>query len=116
MAKIELDYIEIDGLLYPNIETGMEHIETDLGKYGILRLRYLHEHKSELYRELFLTGKLAQHCKAIDQIAFEQSEQIQAAWLEVHPIPLEDALERIRLRTQAQMIADEIVMTELANI
>ncbi len=63
MAKIELDYIEIDGLLYPNIETGMEHIEGDLGKYGILRLRYLHDHKRSLYRELFLTGKLAQHCK-----------------------------------------------------
>lgn len=38
MAKIELGYIEIDGLLYPDIETGMENIESDLGKYGILRL------------------------------------------------------------------------------
>lgn len=113
MAKIELDYIEIDGLLYPNIETSMEHIEADLGKYGILRLRYLHEHKRSLYRELLLTGKLAQHCRTVDKVAFEQSEQIQAAWLEVHPMPLEDALERIRLRTQAQMIADEIVTTEL---
>lgn len=113
MAKIELDYIEIDGLLYPNIETGMEHIEGDLGKYGILRLRYLHEHKRSLHRELFLTGKLAQHCKAVDKAAFEQSEQIQAAWLEANPMPLKDALERIRLRTQAQMIADEIVTTEL---
>ena len=113
MAKIELDYIEIDGLLYPNIETGMEHSEGDLGKYGILRLRYLHEHKRSLYRELFLTGKLAQHCKAVDIAAFEQSEQIQAAWLETHPIPLEDTLERVRLRTQAQMLADEIVTAEL---
>ncbi len=31
MAKIELEYIEIDGLLYPNIETGMENIDADLG-------------------------------------------------------------------------------------
>lgn len=116
MAKIELDYIEIDGLLYPNIETGMEHIEGDLGKYGILRLRYLHEHKRSLYRELFLTGKLAQHCKAIDIAAFEQSEQIQAAWLETHLMPIEDTQERIRLRVQAQMIADEIVTTELIYV
>lgn len=113
MAKIELDYIEIDGLLYQNIETGMESIENDLGKYGILRLRYLYKHKWSQYRELFLTGKLAQHCKAVDKAAFEQSEQIQAAWLENHPMPLDDTLERIRLRTQAQMIADEIVTTEL---
>ena len=113
MARIELDYIEIDGLLYPNIETGMENMQDDLGKYGILRLRYLHEHKRSLYRELFLSGKLVQHCKAIDIAAFEQSEQIQAAWLETHPMPLGDTLERVRLRTQAQMLADEIVTAEL---
>lgn len=93
----DLEYIEIDGLLYPNIETGMENIENDLSKYGNWRLRYLHEHKREMYRELLLTGKLAQHCIAIDKAAFEQSEQIQVTWLKVHPMPLEDTLERIRL-------------------
>lgn len=116
MAKIELGYIEVNGLLYPNIETGMENIENDLGKYGILRLRYLHEHKHELYRELLLTGKLAQHCNFIDKAAFEQSEQIQEVWFEANPLPLEDTLERVQLRTQAQMIADEIIMAELIYI
>lgn len=116
MAKIELDYIEIDGLLYPNIETGMENIEADLGKYGILRLRYLCEVKPTMYRELLLTGKLAQHCQAVDRASFEQSEQIQAAWLETHPLPPEDTMERIQLRTQAQMIADEIVTADLICI
>lgn len=113
MNLIDLEYVEIDGLLYPNLETGMENIENDLSKYGILRLRYLHEYKREMYRELLLTGKLAAHCKAIDTAAFEQSEQIQAGWLKSHPMPLEDTLERIRLRTQAQAIADEIVLAEL---
>ncbi|MEG1997537.1 MAG: TnpV protein [Clostridiales bacterium] len=103
---LELEYTEIDGLLYPNIETGVEDIENDLSKYGILRLRYLHEHKREIYRELLITSKLAEHCKAIDTAAFEQSEQIQAWWLKSHPMPLEDTLERIRLRTQAQAIAE----------
>lgn len=50
---LDLEYIEIDGLFYPNIETGMENIESDLGKYGILRLRYLHEYRFGMYRELF---------------------------------------------------------------
>lgn len=79
----DLEYIEIDGLLYPNIETGMENIENDLSKYGILRLRYLHGHKREMYRELLITGQLAEHCRAIDKAAFEQSEQIQANWFEI---------------------------------
>lgn len=110
---MEFDYIEIDGLLYPNIETGIENLESDLSKYGILRLRYLHEHRRELYRELLMTGKLSEHCRAVDKTAFDRSERIQADWLADHPMPLEDTLERIRLRTQAQAIADEIVMAEL---
>lgn len=110
---LDLEYTEIDGLLYPNIETGMEEIENHLSKYGIFRLRYLYEHKREIYRELLLVGKLAEHCRAIDKRAFDYSEAIQAAWLEKHPLPLEDTLERIRLRTQAQAIADEIVLAEL---
>lgn len=74
------------------IETGIENLENDLSKYGIFRLRYLHEYKREMYRELLLTGRLAGHCKAIDKTAFERSEQIQADWLETHPMPLEDTL------------------------
>ncbi|MCC0764193.1 TnpV protein [Clostridioides sp. ES-S-0006-03] len=110
---IDLEYIGINGLLYPNIETGMENIENDLSKYGLFRLRYLHKYKFGMYRELFLTGKLAEHCKQIDKTAFDRSERIQADWLTAHPMTLEDTMERIRLRTQAQTIADEIVFAEL---
>lgn len=84
-----------------------------MGKYGILRLRYLHEHKPELYRELLLTGKLAKHCDNIDKAAFERSERIRADYLKIHPMPDEDAMERVRLSTLVQDIADEIVMAEL---
>lgn len=110
---LNLEYVEINGLLYPNIETGMENLESDLSRYGILRVRYLHEHRREMYRELLVTGKLAEHCKAIDKTALERSERIQEDWPGVHPMPLEDTQERIRLRTQAQVIADEIVLAEL---
>ncbi|MGI5984665.1 MAG: TnpV protein [Clostridiales bacterium] len=110
---IELEYVEIDGLLYPNIEAGMENIENDLGKYGMLRLRYLHEQKPEMFRELLLTGKLAEHCKQIDQTAFDRVERLQTDWFKAHPIPTEDTMERIQLWTQAQNIADEFVLAEL---
>lgn len=110
---IDLEYVEIDGLLYPKIETGMEELEAKLSKYGILRLRYLHEYRREMYREMLLTGKLAQHCKSIDVTALGRSERIQANWLKEHPMPPDDTMERIRLRTQALHIADEIVLAEL---
>lgn len=71
---VDLEYTEIDGLLYPTIETGMENLEITLSKYGILHLRYLHEHRREIYRELLMTSKLAGHCSAIDTAAFKRSE------------------------------------------
>ena len=43
MAKFE--FTEIDGLLYPNIEINGKVELDNLGKYGRLRLNYLHEQK-----------------------------------------------------------------------
>lgn len=34
MAIMDLEYIEIDGLLYPNIEVGGSEVLNNLGKYG----------------------------------------------------------------------------------
>lgn len=112
-ALMEIEYIEIDGLLYPNIEFDGADKLAQLGKYGLLRLNYLHEHKPEMYRELFFAGKLAEYCESIDKAAFERSERIRAAYLKIHPMPEEDALQRIQISTQAQNIANEIILAEI---
>ncbi|MEG1779658.1 MAG: TnpV protein, partial [Oscillospiraceae bacterium] len=39
---MELEYVEIDGLLYPNIDIGESRLQ-NLGKFGKARLEYLHE-------------------------------------------------------------------------
>ena len=85
MAKIELDYIEKDGLLYPNIETGCEGLNNTLGKYGEMRLHYLHAHKPQMYLELLFSGKLAEHCASIDKAAFDRAELIRTDYLEKNP-------------------------------
>lgn len=113
MVIMDLEYIEIDGLLYPNIEVEGNELLKNLGKYGHLRLEYLHGFKQEMYRELPFTGKLAEHCAAVNMRAFELSERIRADYLKQHPMLEEDALERIRISEQAQAVVDEIVKTEL---
>ena len=112
MAIMDLEYIEIDGLLYPNIELDDAQLYQELGKYGRLRLAYLHESKPQLYRELLFSGKLAQHCAYVEQAAFEISECIRAQYLARHPAP-EEGIERIQVFKQAQMVADKIVHTEM---
>lgn len=116
MAKFEFEYTEIDGLFYPNIEIDGTAELDNLGKYGRLRLIYLHEQKPEVYRELLFTGKLAEHCTVMDKTAFELAERIHANYLETHPMPENDTMERIRLSEQAQEIADEIVTAQIICI
>lgn len=102
MARFEFEYTEIDG-----------KAEIDnLGKYGRLRLNYLYEQKPGMYRELLLTGKLAEHCAKIEKTAFEMAEHIREDYLRAHPMPEDDTLERLRISTQAQMIADEIAVDQ----
>lgn len=110
---IELDYIEIDGLLYPNIALDDQEFYNNLGKYGNLRLKYLHEQKPEMYRELLFSGKLARHCADIEKSAFDTAERIRGQYLEQNPPPLEDTLARIQVFTLAQDIAEECVLHDL---
>jgi len=109
MAKFEFEYTEIDGLLYPNIEIDGKAELDNLGKYGRLRLNYLHEHKPGMYRELLLTGKLLEHCMSIERVAFEMAERIRADYLKEHPMSEDDTMERIPCSGLAQEIADECV-------
>lgn len=44
------------------------------------------------------------------------AERIRADYLKTHPMPEEDTLERIRISTQAPMIADEIITAEIVCI
>ena len=73
MAILDLDYIEKDGLLYPNIETGCEELNSTPGKYGEMRLHYLHAHRLQMYLALLFNGKLAEHCASIDKAAFDRA-------------------------------------------
>ena len=94
---------KIDGKAYIN----------SLGKYGRLYLNYLHEQKPEMYRELLLTGRLAEHCAVIEKNAFEMAKCVRTAYLKPQSMPEKDTMEGIRLLEQAQEIADECVISDL---
>ncbi|WP_333649377.1 TnpV protein [Lacrimispora sp.] len=76
MARFEIEYTEIDGLLYPNIEIDGKAKLDHLGKYVRVRLNYLHGQKPGKYRELLLTGQLTEHCTAMDKTALEMAKRI----------------------------------------
>jgi len=109
---IELTYKEIDGLLYPEIDTGESRLQ-NLGRFGKARLEYLHSECFGYYRELLIMGELAEHCEQYDERGYELSERLQERYMERHPLPEDDFMETVRIRTQARNWAEEIVINQI---
>ena len=114
MALIELEYEEhADGLLYPILDIGEDRLE-QLGRFGKARREYLHSQKFDLYRELLLTGKLAEHCENIEKQADEMYEKLFQKYLTDNEVPSgDDFFARSAMFEQADRWAREIVLTEV---
>ena len=55
--EIELDYVKV-GDYYLHDLVAEPRPDRSLGKYGLLRLRYLKEHRSTVWAELVMAGRL----------------------------------------------------------
>ena len=66
--KIELDYVKVGDYYLPDL-TGEPYPDRSLGKYGLLRLRYLKEHRPIVWAELVMDGKLYAHLLEVEDAA-----------------------------------------------
>ena len=72
---IELKYRQSGDYLLPDL--GLTEAEQmPLGKYGLLRQRYLEENRPGLYTRLMLSGKLMEHLQEIEQTAQNRLESL----------------------------------------
>ena len=62
-----------DGFLYPDLV--VSDPEPCYGRYGLLRKRFLQEHRPALYAHLTLTGGLVSHLNEVDTVCTEQVER-----------------------------------------
>ena len=101
-TKIEngIEYKLIGDIWYPKLESKNGGIR--LGKYGIMRLKYLEWNKSALYEQLLLAGELFSHCKVIEV----QAEQMK------HTIIRHCHAKDLNIQ-QASEIADETVKHDI---
>lgn len=64
----EIEYIEIDGLLYPNLK--VEPIkQLNLTRFGRMRLNFLKEHHKIIYTNMLTNNTLNEHLQSIDDEA-----------------------------------------------
>ena len=64
----ELTYTQVGDYLLPDLIIGDEP-QPAYGKYGMLRKRYLKEHRRTAYTSLLMSGKLNLHLAEIDELA-----------------------------------------------
>lgn len=114
--KLGVRYREEDGILYPLISVEIKQENADIGKYGHLWMKYIQSEYPQRYRSLVRFGEL--HGKAIEvnEVAYELLEDIEDEWLSQHkPKNKNSFMEMYRLRTQARMVAEEVVLHDVVN-
>ena len=96
--------------------SGGEENSTDVGKYGRMWMDYIQKEYPQRYRSLVRFGELYDKATQVNEIAYELLEDIENEWLRKHkPKQSNSFVEMYRLRTQARMIAEEVVLHDVVN-
>ena len=114
MIGMKIEYRAEGDYLIPNL-TLPEEAKVHIGKYGMLRRKYLKEHKRGLYSSLILSGKLTQHLLQIDQESRGQIELSMLTLTQTNPPPCKttDQLGWVRHMNNLKHLAEEQVFKEL---
>ena len=113
---MKTEYVNVNGYLIPKLENG-PITDNTIGKYGMMRARYLDEHRPMERDRMLLDGTLAQHLADIDREVHRQVKDLTQALAEQAAIneamkcrdPLKWAAAMQEFRAQAE----EIVCAEL---
>ena len=102
----------------PDLEINEE--EPTYGKYGIMRKKFLKEHRSARYQYLVLTGKLTEHLNQVDKEAREKVEilveQMAEQWGVTEELKMQDQMEWVRRMNNILEIAEEIIEGKLLYV
>ena len=113
---MKLTYRRCGDYYLPNISIPAEDMHP-LGKYGRMRMRYLREHRSLLFNQLLLSGKLMKHLYSIDDACQERMDllipQMKAAEGVTEELKSRDPMRWVGLMNMLKAQTEEIVLTEL---
>ena len=102
-----------EGLLYPILDE-QEDEQIDVGKYGYIWIQYMQENHNRAYRKLVREGKVNLTAAKINEEAYEMLNTIVEKYLRNHkPKNSYSTMEMWKLRQQAQMQAEEVVLASV---
>ena len=118
----EITYRMENGYRLPNLLPPQDNLpngemEVQLGKYGLLRQKFLREHRRVTFTNLLTSGQLNAHLMEIEQTAKSRLEQITAEMAKSQGVTEElkstDQMKWVGLMNNIQQTAEEIVLNEL---
>lgn len=114
--KLGVQYREKDGIFYPLITVEIEEEDADVGKYGRLWLEYIQSEYPQRYRSLIRFGELHNKAEEVNEVAYELLEDIENEWLKKNKSKNRNSfMEIYQLRTQARLVAEEVVLHDVVN-
>jgi hypothetical protein len=100
---------------FPNLIINEEKVT--YGRYGMLRKKYLKEHKSGYYQYLVLSGKLTEHLNQVDREARETVERLVEQMTEkqgvTEQMKEENPMEWVRRMNNIKVRAEEMVLEDV---
>ncbi|MEK3733536.1 MULTISPECIES: TnpV protein [unclassified Paenibacillus] len=115
-SKPNLNYRQIDGLLYPNLQISNEPTadEQPLGRYGRMALNYLRNHHPQRFLILQMQGDLMKKMSEVEQEALSKMESLTEQLLRLRPLPqTDDTLERTHHLNQIRETAEELILNDI---
>jgi len=113
---IELTYKQVGDVLLPELELP-EQPDRSLGKYGLMRRRYLKENRPGLFNRLTLRGTLYQHLLEVEDRANEMLEQMMPSLAETagatEELKARNMMAWVGLMNSCKAQAEEIILAEL---
>ena len=114
--KIELDFVKVGDYYLPDL-VAEQLPDRSLGKYGLLRLRYLKEHRSTVWAELVMEGKLYAHLVEVEDAANDMLDSMipdmSKAAGATEELKARDPMSWVGLMNNCKAQVEEIIFAEL---
>lgn len=113
---MELKYYRCGDYLLPDLGLTEEE-QKPVGKYGMMRMDYLKEHRPILFNRLLLSGKLMEHLHEIDAVCHARLEllipQMKEAEGVTEALKMTDQLEWVRRMNSIHYRIEETLLDEM---
>ena len=108
-----------DDLYYPDLKLP-EGTNYNIGRYGIMRCKYLKNHHREEYIRLLLDGELNQHLHEVDEQCHARMEllveQMKASAGITEELKAMDQMKWVGLMNNVRSAAEKIVLDEMVYV